>query len=515
MKYIFPILGILYITSLILNYISFISKKSAIEIVNEMGMGYNLGDLFDCYMDFTKINNPDEQITLFGNEPPTKETIHRLKKYGFKTIRFPITWTYFIDEFDNIKSEWMSRVKEVIDWIIDKNMYCIINMHRDGDFGNWLFEGIKSLEKYKKIWAQISNEFKDYDDHLIFESMNDPQFYTIDGFDFITLFNFTQAFINTVRNSGGKNIERLLLISGAINKVDYSFYSNFTIPTDPFDKIAFSLHYYDPTDFTFSYDAESSWYDDEGNLHKYSSIKKWGSDSDYNQLVNNFENIKKNFIDKGFPVIIVETGIYTGQGKEKESIIEYIYALFSMSSSYNGIMSCLFDTSQSKSGEIKFYQREKDKWYDEDIRDIFKKISKNKFVNPTDYYIMTNHLTRNILDPFGNLVLNIGNKKPTKVIFNLRRDGFSDKNIFYEIISYDNKGKVFLIQIGDNYRKNEYDRTITYNYDIHKKEFYNLIEVDKLFRDNITQFNYLKIEFKEYFLSIDMNSYKEAISNYI
>ena len=95
------------------------------EIVNEMGIGYNLGDLFDCYMDYIEINTPDDQITLFGNKPPTKETIHRLKKYGFKTIRFPITWANFIDEFDHIKLEWMSQVKEVIDWIIEKKMYCI------------------------------------------------------------------------------------------------------------------------------------------------------------------------------------------------------------------------------------------------------------------------------------------------------------------------------------------------------------------------------------------------------
>ena len=94
-------------------------------------------------------------------------------------------------------------------------------------------------------------------------------------------------------------------------------------------------------------------------------------------------------------------------------------------------------------GYMKFYHREEDKWYDENIRDIFKKISKNKNVNPTDYYIMTNHLTRNILDTFGNLVIKIGNKKAKKIIFNVKRDGVSNKNIYYEIHSFDNDGKYF------------------------------------------------------------------------
>ena len=108
------ILIIIFLFSLILNHQSYLSRKTALEIVNEMSLGYNLGNSFDSYNISIIINNPDDQITLFGNPLPTKKLISNLKKSGFKTIRFPVTWTYFIDDYGNINHEWMMRIKEVV-----------------------------------------------------------------------------------------------------------------------------------------------------------------------------------------------------------------------------------------------------------------------------------------------------------------------------------------------------------------------------------------------------------------
>ena len=90
MSYLPLVLIIIFIISLIFNYLSLNSKSSAIEIVNQMGLGYNLGNLFDCYNTTKQINEPNDQITLCGNQPPTKEMIIKIKKNGFKTIRFPV-----------------------------------------------------------------------------------------------------------------------------------------------------------------------------------------------------------------------------------------------------------------------------------------------------------------------------------------------------------------------------------------------------------------------------------------
>ena len=91
--------------SLILNYLCLVSTKNSLEMIKDMGIGYNLGNTFDCYDFMTKINTPEEQITLKGNVLPTKNMIKRIKRYGFKTIRFPEIWIFFIDDYGNVNSD--------------------------------------------------------------------------------------------------------------------------------------------------------------------------------------------------------------------------------------------------------------------------------------------------------------------------------------------------------------------------------------------------------------------------
>ena len=157
------ILITIILLSLIFNYLSMISNKNSFEIVRDMGIGYNLGDTFDNYdYNIDKINTPEEQITLKGNTLPTKNMIKKIKKYGFKTIRFPVTWLYFLDDYGNINSDWMLLVKEVVDLIIKEDLYCILNVYHDGYYNNWLSLGIEAKGKYFNLWTQIANEFKDY-----------------------------------------------------------------------------------------------------------------------------------------------------------------------------------------------------------------------------------------------------------------------------------------------------------------------------------------------------------------
>ena len=206
------VLSIIFVISLVLNYLSFSYSKDAMQIVNDMGIGYNLANSFDSYNDSIQINNPYEQITLLGNPIPTKKMIKNIKRNGFKTIRFPITWINFIDENGIINSDWMNKVKEVVDLIIEEKMYCIINIHHDGASENWLSKGISAKEKYITLWKQIADVFKDYNEHLIFESMNRLLFIYDYEYNYPILLSLTQTFVDTIRNSGGNTI-KLNLIS--------------------------------------------------------------------------------------------------------------------------------------------------------------------------------------------------------------------------------------------------------------------------------------------------------------
>ena len=393
-------------------------KRTSIEIVRKMGMGYNIANTFDSFSYLKNIDTPEEQIELNGNIAPTKNMIKKLKKYGFKTIRFPVTWMNFIDDEGNIKSEWMKRVKEVIDLIIKENLYCILNVHNDGDNESWLRRGMEIKDKYINLWTQIAIEFKDYNEYLIFESMDKAYFSDSikNNFDFSTLTKLNQAFVDTIRNSGGNNIERLLIIAGANDELIMTCSSDYKMPIDQSNKLAVSIHYYEPFDFALEkYYEPFNWIDDKGYIYWFGPTLIWGSFSEYNKIFDDFKLIKSTFVDKGIPVIINEVGILTEEKKEIESIREYLYILFSISSDYDGIMCCLWDTSNKIFGDMNFYDRTNDIWYDEKIKNNFLQISRDEYIKSIDYIINTNFESVDTHFILGELIINFENKKVLKI----------------------------------------------------------------------------------------------------
>ena len=370
MNFLFIALIIVFGISLLITILSISIKTTAMDIVNNMGMGWNLANTFDCYSDYKEIKTPDEQITLWGNNVPTKELLIKLKKYGFKTILFPVTWFHFMDEVGNVNPEWMYRVKEVVDWIIKEEMYCILNIHYDGKKGFWLSKGISVKDRYINLWSQISNNFKNYNKYLIFESMNDIE-YDNGGYDYLSLVTLTQAFIDTVRNSGGKNGERLLIISGANKNFELTCSKDYKMPIDPSNKFAISIHYYLPEEFTIE--------NDDDPWKGVTPMTEWGTENSYKEMFTYFQTMKEYYIDKGIPIVITETGVVTEQKKERKSIKDFLFFEFSMAMSSNGIMACLFDNSDRENGGMNYYDRKNDRWFDEGIGENFKKISKKNF----------------------------------------------------------------------------------------------------------------------------------------
>ena len=503
------ILIISFILSIILSIISLSKKLSAMEIVNDMGIGWNLASTFESYDNNKKFENPDEQITLWGNAIPKKDLFIKIKKYGFKTIRFPVTWTTFMDSSNIVNSEWMKRVKEVVDWIININMYCILNVYHDGASGNWLSEGLKAKEKYVKLWGQIAMEFKNYDEHLIFESMNDVTYQKGDNYDYETLVVLTQSFVDVVRNSGANNKYRLLLISGAKTDLELTCSPEYKMPVDPFNKLAISIHYYYPTTFTVERDEDLfTWIDDDGKINIVPPLTEWGTENQYKDMFSNFEMMKKIYVDNGIPVIIGEVGVLTEQRREKESIRNYLYAEYSMSSSYNGIMSCLWDTSI---GDMNYYDRVNDKWYDNIIKDNFKKISKGKFVNPRDYYFISNKDTVSGLSPEGAIRMQIGEKKAMKVIFNAE----VSKNYLFSsgfgIASSDKNGGWVGESVSANTGKKQYDGSYTYTINVSDKDYNDYIEIEEWWGHDYISLNYLTVEFDKNYTFFDYKEYKNHL----
>ena len=159
------------------------------QIVKDMGLGYNFANTFECNNQFQVIKAPEEQMILWGNVACTKKMIKNLKKYGFNEIRLSITLINFIDKMGNIDSNWIIYIKEVVNWIVkDYNMYFIINVYNDCKDDNWLLKGISAKNMFIKLWSLIANEFINYDENLLFESLDNPTYYNSENyFDFETL----------------------------------------------------------------------------------------------------------------------------------------------------------------------------------------------------------------------------------------------------------------------------------------------------------------------------------------
>ena len=498
------LLIILFILSLLINYIYFSSNKTAIQIVDDMGLGYNLGKTYNCCSSVNEENILYEQIKTWGTILPTKKMIKKIKKYGFKTIRFQ---TFYTNLTDIVNSEWLMRVKEIVDRIIKEGMYCILSVYHDREF--WISGGKNSKDNYINFWKQVANHFIDNDIYLIFETLSEIDL----DIEYLNILNLTQDFIDTIRSSDGFNKERLLIIPEMNTELEINDYYELELPKDPSNKTAVSILYYFPSEPLNEYGMESLfWSDKFGYIYDAIPITKWGSAYDYKEIMNNIEILKSLFLEKGIPVIFAEVGILSKYNYNIDSKREFLYTLFSLTKEINGIMACLWDNSEKISENNNYYNRETDTWNDEITQKIINKISKDKGEKTSDYYITTN--SEVIVSYLNFYYTNIYNKKLLKVIINAKiyenRIIGNDFDIIVTSYSTDGWNNV-LIFIKKEDGKKEYDGTISYTVDVSNENFNKEVYIMTWGDDKYININNVTFEFKEYFPYFDYNSYKNSI----
>jgi endoglucanase len=145
----------------------------AAELVSKIKIGWNLGNSFDT-VSGSFGNNPalSRMETEWENPITAKENITAIKNAGFNAIRIPVSWHKVVDNNFNIRRDWMARITDVVNYAVDNDMYIILNTHHDEDI--FKFTNAKvgaSLIAFKKIWEQIADNFKNYDEKLIFEAL--------------------------------------------------------------------------------------------------------------------------------------------------------------------------------------------------------------------------------------------------------------------------------------------------------------------------------------------------------
>jgi hypothetical protein len=345
--------------------------------------------------------------------------------------------------------------------------------------------------------------------------MNDIEYKDDNNFEYLNLLSLTQGFVDVVRNSGGKNGDRLLIISGANKKIDLTCSTEYKLPIDPSNKIAISIHYYNPDIFALEPDDDVwTWIDGSGNIVPVIPMTKWGTENDYKDMFLDFDTMKKTYVDKGIPVIVTEVGVLTEQKKEKQSIREFLYFEFVMSSISNGIMSCLYDNSNK--GTMNYYDRYNDRWYDEKIGQFLLNISKGNFIRPTDYFIYSNKETVTTPNKEGHMNVKIGTRKAMKVIFNVNIFADNLWDVGFGVCTLNTNGLFSYIQFDGTGGKKLYDGSYTFTVDISKLDYNSYVQIQRFWGNNNVTFNYFTVEYDKDYTLFDYNAYKSNLqSNYI
>ncbi|MCM1060202.1 MAG: glycoside hydrolase family 5 protein [Eubacterium sp.] len=302
-------------------------NMSTAEIVRDMGLGINLGNTFEsCGMSGNSVQSYE---TGWGSPVITREIINGYAESGFGVLRVPVAWSNMMGNNYTINSDYLERVKEVVDWALESDMYVILNIHWDG---GW-FERFgkdedkdECMYKYTRIWKQLSAAFKNYGDKLIFESLNEEgcwdeiwNRYSGEGDKdkaYGLLNEINQTFTDTVRDSGGNNKKRHLLIAGYATDIAATCDEAFKMPNDPEKRCAVSVHYYNPSTFAIL-ERDADW----GKART-----EWGTDEDIKELEQYMDMLKTTFVDNGTPVIIGEYGTST-KNKTSEMIRKYLVSV--------------------------------------------------------------------------------------------------------------------------------------------------------------------------------------------
>ena len=276
-----------------------LSNLTAWDSIPLMGIGLNIGNTLE---------NTAAWETGWGNPPITKALIDSLAADGFKTVRVPVAWDSYSKD-GKIDPDKLKRVAKVVDWITSDAMFCVINIHWDG---GWIdsddktrfaktyhsFSG-EAEKKFKSYWTKIATYFRDRDQHLIFEGLNEESNFGSEKDPYATLGRVNQLFVDTVRASGGNNSKRLLVIAGYSTDIDKTATQKFIIPSDTVpNKLLLSIHYYTPWPFAGMTKDESF-----GKMRM-----TWGTKADVAELRSKFDKLEAYSKSNDIPVFVGEFG---------------------------------------------------------------------------------------------------------------------------------------------------------------------------------------------------------------
>jgi endoglucanase len=328
-------------------------SSNAVQLAAKIKLGINIGNTLEAI----------GGETAWGNPKIAKAFIDLAKQSGFNAIRIPCSFDQYANTSNVIRADWLARVKEVVQYCVDDGLYAILNIHWDG---GWLENNVTTAKqdavnaKQKAYWTQIATTLRDFDEHLVFASANEPN--ASDATQMSVLLSYHQTFIDAVRATGGRNAYRVLVVQGPNTDIETTNKLMNTLPVDPIaNRMMVEIHYYTPWNFC-GMSKDESW----GNMFYYwgngyhsttdpSHNANWGEESDVDKYMG---MMKTKFVDKGIPVVMGEYGPMTRTNLTGDALTlhlasrAYYLKYVTHAAKANGILPFLWDTGSllSRSG---------------------------------------------------------------------------------------------------------------------------------------------------------------------
>jgi len=331
---------------------------TATQLAAGIKVGWNLGNTLDAVPKLSSSASVTQYETAWGNPVTTKAHITAIKNAGFNAIRIPVSWTKCADSGYKIRADWMARVTEVVNYAVENDMYILLNTHHDEDVFKFTNAAkTASINAFKKIWGQIAGNFRNYNEKLIFEGLNEPrtkgsaaEWNGGTAEERANLNEHYKVFVETVRACGGNNDKRFLILNTYGASGLAAAMNGLTLPADTAqNKIIASYHAYEPYDFA---------------LNKDSPVKTWSqsSSSDTSPITERIDRAYTVFVSKGIPVIIGEFGALDKSNEPARAAwVEY----YVNSAAQKGIKCFWWDDG----GDFKLYNRRNNAFYFPQIKD--------------------------------------------------------------------------------------------------------------------------------------------------
>jgi aryl-phospho-beta-D-glucosidase BglC (GH1 family) len=279
---------------------------NAVQTAQKIRIGLNIGNTMEA--------SGGKGETAWFQPKITREFVQFAKDSGFNAIRLPVSWDQYANQTTaKIDPAWLARVKEVVQYCVDADLYVIVNIHWDG---GWLEENVtpeKQLAnnyKQQAYWHQIATQLRDFDGRLLFASANEPNVKTPE--QMAVLMSYHQTFIDAVRATAGRNAYRNLIVQGPSTDVELTYKLMTAWPKDTeASRLMAEIHYYTPWNFT-GMTKDADW----GKPFFYWGAPNHSStDIAHNPTLGEeatvdamFGLMKTQFVDKGIPVLVGEFG---------------------------------------------------------------------------------------------------------------------------------------------------------------------------------------------------------------